>query len=97
MSSRMQLTEVRIFSVKVHLTYGFIYIILGVTVVQYRNKNGDKADMLREASNLLEITRKHNVPLIINDRVDIALAIGADGVHIGQDDLGQSKPIYLSY
>jgi thiamine-phosphate diphosphorylase len=62
--------------------------IEGVTIVQYRNKNGSAADMLKEATALLQITRRHNVPLIINDRVDVALESGADGVHIGQDDAG---------
>jgi len=34
------------------------------------------------------VTRKYNVPLLINDRVDVALAVGCEGVHVGQDDLG---------
>ncbi|KAF2673210.1 Hydroxyethylthiazole kinase [Microthyrium microscopicum] len=59
----------------------------GVTVVQYRNKTADTAELVREASTLHEITRRHGVPLIINDRIDVAIAIGAEGVHVGQDDM----------
>jgi thiamine-phosphate pyrophosphorylase len=60
----------------------------GVTVVQYRSK-GTKTtrEMFEELKILREITKKHSVPLIVNDRVDLALAVDADGVHIGQDDL----------
>jgi thiamine-phosphate diphosphorylase/hydroxyethylthiazole kinase len=43
--------------------------------------------LIREASALHEVTQKYGVPLIINDRVDVALAVGADGVHVGQDDM----------
>jgi len=55
--------------------------------VQYRDKTSDTADLVRTAKEIHGITQKHNVPLLINDRVDVALAIGAEGVHIGQDDL----------
>lgn len=60
---------------------------LGVTVVQYRDKHSDTGVMIETAKKLHEITKKYNVPLIINDRVDVALAIGAEGVHLGQDDM----------
>jgi thiamine-phosphate diphosphorylase/hydroxyethylthiazole kinase len=60
----------------------------GVTVVQYRDKVSDTGVLLSTARKLHAVTRKHNVPLLINDRVDIALAVGCEGVHIGQDDLG---------
>ncbi len=59
----------------------------GVTIVQYRNKINDTADLIRMGKRLHEITEKHGVPLLINDRVDVALAVGAEGVHIGQDDI----------
>jgi thiamine-phosphate pyrophosphorylase len=60
----------------------------GVTVLQYRSK-GKKttAEMYDELKALRELTRRYGVPLIVNDRVDLALAVDADGVHIGQDDL----------
>jgi len=60
----------------------------GVTVVQLREKSLSTADFIRRGRQLLKITRARNIPLIINDRVDVALAIGADGVHVGQDDMG---------
>ena len=61
----------------------------GVTIVQYRDKTSDTGDLVRTAKNLHEITQKYGVPLLINDRVDVALAVGCEGVHIGQDDMGQ--------
>jgi thiamine monophosphate synthase len=60
----------------------------GVTVVQYRDKVSDTGVLVSTARKLHAVTRKHNVPLLINDRVDVALAVGCEGVHIGQDDLG---------
>ena len=43
--------------------------------------------MIQVASELHKITKKHGVPLLINDRLDVCLAVGAEGVHIGQDDM----------
>ncbi|KAK4106556.1 TMP-TENI-domain-containing protein [Parathielavia hyrcaniae] len=62
----------------------------GVSVVQLREKTGDTGHLVTIARELHEITKKHNVPLIINDRVDVALAVGCEGVHIGQDDMDLS-------
>lgn len=59
----------------------------GVTLVQYRAKAADGSVLHAEACRLKELCDKYNVPLIINDRLDIALAVGAAGVHLGQDDL----------
>lgn len=59
----------------------------GVTLVQYRAKNADGGTMYKEALQLKVLCDKYHVPLIINDRLDIAQAIGAAGVHLGQDDL----------
>lgn len=61
-----------------------------VTIVQLREKNIDTKDFVAKAKKLHEITKKYNVPLIINDRVDVALACDAEGVHVGQEDLGKS-------
>jgi thiamine-phosphate diphosphorylase/hydroxyethylthiazole kinase len=61
----------------------------GVTIVQYRDKVSDTSVLVSTARKLHAVTRKHNVPLLINDRVDVALAVGCEGVHIGQDDLGE--------
>lgn len=59
----------------------------GVSVVQIREKTAETLDFYNLALKVKEITTKYNVPLIINDRVDIALAIDADGVHVGQSDM----------
>jgi thiamine-phosphate pyrophosphorylase len=59
----------------------------GATLVQLRDKHAAPRDFYHQAEAALQIARKHNVRLIINDRVDIALALGADGVHLGQTDM----------
>lgn len=63
----------------------------GVTLVQYRDKHADTGLLIETASKLHAITKKYNVPLLINDRVDVCLAVGAEGVHIGQDDMNIAK------
>ncbi len=63
----------------------------GVTLVQYRDKVSDTGLLVSTARKLHAVTKKHNVPLLINDRVDVALAVGCEGVHIGQDDLGMCR------
>lgn len=59
----------------------------GVTMVQLREKELDYQDFLKEAVKMRELTRDYQVPLIINDNLEIALACDADGVHVGQSDL----------
>lgn len=59
----------------------------GVSLVQLREKTASSREFYELALNLKEVTSRHNVPLIINDRLDIALAVNADGLHLGQDDL----------
>jgi len=58
-----------------------------VTLVQLRDKNGSTRAMMDEARALQAVLEPKGVPLLINDRVDVALAAEADGVHIGQDDM----------
>lgn len=62
-------------------------IMGGCSVVQLREKDCSSREFLELALRVKKITRKYNVPLIINDRLDIALLVGADGVHLGQSDL----------
>lgn len=62
-------------------------ILGGVSVVQIREKTAETLEFYNLAIKVKEITTKYDVPLIINDRVDIALAIDADGVHVGQSDM----------
>lgn len=69
----------------------------GVTMVQLREKelddrnSGNYGEILREARKIREITRRYQVPLIINDHLKLALDCGADGLHVGQDDMKASK------
>ena len=58
----------------------------GASVLQYRSKSGPDALRQVQAGRLLELCRRRAVPLIINDDLELALAIGADGVHLGRDD-----------
>lgn len=59
----------------------------GVTLVQLREKETETATFVKEALEIKEICAQFDVPLIINDRVDVAMAIDADGVHVGQSDM----------
>ena len=62
-------------------------IVSSATLVQLRDKHGSTRAMVEEARALRAVLEPKGVPLLINDRVDVALAAEADGVHIGQDDL----------
>lgn len=62
----------------------------GATIVQYREKSATTLRMVMEALELRELCRRYSVPLIVNDRIDVALAVDADGVHVGQDDMPAS-------
>lgn len=63
----------------------------GVRLVQYRDKDLPEAGFAREAKAALDLCRKHGATLLINDRVSIAQAIGADGVHLGQGDMAPEE------
>ena len=58
----------------------------GADVLQLRDKAASDDELRREAERLLPLTRRAGIPLILNDRPDVAQAVGADGVHLGQDD-----------
>ena len=62
----------------------------GVKIIQYREKEKSTGDMIKEAKEISELCKKNNVLFIINDRVDIALAVDADGVHLGNKDMTYS-------
>ena len=64
----------------------------GVTLVQLREKDKGGLEYLKLAEKVKRVTDRHNVPLIIDDRVDVAMAVGAAGVHVGQSDL----PVYAA-
>ncbi|AEB76672.1 thiamine phosphate synthase [Clostridium botulinum] len=59
----------------------------GATMVQVREKNISTRKFFNIAKEVQNVTSKYNIPLLINDRIDIALAINADGVHLGQSDM----------
>jgi thiamine-phosphate pyrophosphorylase len=59
----------------------------GATLIQLREKHLSPREFYSAAEQALIVAREHNVRLVINDRADIALALGADGVHLGQNDL----------
>ncbi len=59
----------------------------GVTILQLREKNRTTREYIDLAAKVHEITKEYNVPLIIDDRVDVMLATGAEGVHVGAEDM----------
>lgn len=59
----------------------------GVTILQLREKDKTTREYIELAKKVHNITKKYNIPLIIDDRVDVALAINAEGVHVGQSDM----------
>lgn len=64
----------------------------GATIIQLREKDKSTREYLKLAAATHEITARYGIPLIIDDRVDVALAIGAEGVHVGQSDM----PVHLA-
>lgn len=58
----------------------------GTRILQYRDKSGDQPRRRRQAEELLALCRRHGTTFIINDDVELAATIGADGVHLGRDD-----------
>lgn len=64
----------------------------GATLLQLREKEKSTREYIELAQKVHNITRKYNVPLIIDDRVDVALAINAEGVHVGQSDM----PVFVA-
>jgi thiamine-phosphate pyrophosphorylase len=62
-------------------------ILGGVDIIQLRDKKSSKQDVLKKAEALRKLTSKYGVTFIVNDHIDVALAVDADGIHLGQDDL----------
>ncbi len=63
----------------------------GATMIQLRDKEASPAEFFNSAREAIRVARKHRVQIIINDRLDIALTVAADGVHLGQNDLPPEK------
>ncbi len=59
----------------------------GATIMQYRDKHADTRELVENARTIRKALEPFDIPLLINDRVDVALASGAEGVHIGQSDM----------
>ena len=63
----------------------------GITMLQLREKELSEAEFLKEAEKIKPLCRANDIPFIINDDVDVAVKCGADGVHIGQNDMAAEK------
>lgn len=63
----------------------------GVTCVQLREKELDETAFLQEAKELCALCRRYGVPFLVNDNVEIAIACGADGIHVGQEDMAAGE------
>ena len=63
----------------------------GATIIQLREKNMNYDELVKSAIKIKEVCRKYNVPFIINDNVEVAKAVDADGVHLGQGDMNAAK------
>lgn len=61
-------------------------VIAGVTLVQYRDKDLSRDERISEARKLHEITKRYGIPLIVNDDIEVAFEVKAEGVHLGQED-----------
>ena len=59
----------------------------GATILQLREKNNTTGEYIAIAQKVHKLTQQYNVPLIIDDRIDVMLAVGAEGVHLGKDDM----------
>lgn len=59
----------------------------GITFLQLREKHLSKEEFIKEAREMKELSKEYKVPFVINDNIEVALAVDADGVHIGQDDM----------
>ena len=62
----------------------------GVKIIQYREKEKSAREMIEDAKKIGKLCRENNILFIINDRIDIALAVNADGVHLGNEDIPYS-------
>ena len=83
-------TDERVSRGRSHLEVAEAAIRGGADVIQLRDKTASSGTLYRVALAMRKLTREAKVPLIINDRLDIALAVDADGLHVGQSDLPAS-------
>ena len=81
------ITDITIQSRFTHAELAEMAITGGADTVQFRQKDGSTRELIESAQAVQSVCATHGVPLIVNDRADIALAVGATGAHFGQDDL----------
>ena len=81
------ITDITLQSRFTHAELAALAIEGGADTVQFRQKQGTTRELITTAQNMQAICEQHKVPLIVNDRADIALAVGATGAHFGQDDM----------
>jgi len=81
------ITDQRISHGKSHLEVAEAAIVGGATVIQFRDKEMEDAEAIEICQKIHKLTKKKGVPFIVNDRIEVAKVIGADGVHLGQEDL----------
>ncbi len=81
------ITDPRLAQGRDHVAIARAALSGGADMVQLRDKTGDLRDLLRQARTIQTLCRSHGAIFIVNDRVDLALAAGADGAHVGQEDL----------
>lgn len=62
-------------------------IVGGADIIQFRDKTSSKEELVQKAKALRELTRKYGVPFIVNDYVELAMEVDADGIHLGQGDM----------
>jgi thiamine-phosphate pyrophosphorylase len=74
-------------SKRTHIDIARETILGGATIVQLREKTGSTRKILETAYEIRKLTQKAKIPFIINDRLDIAMAVNSDGVHLGQEDM----------
>jgi thiamine-phosphate pyrophosphorylase len=87
--SRDRIAAARLYLVCNRRSEGFLHAAIdgGVDVVQLRDKEGSDAEVLEAAAGFRAVCAERGVPFLLNDRPDLAVQVGADGVHVGQDDM----------
>jgi thiamine-phosphate diphosphorylase len=81
------ITDQRISHGKSHFEVAEAALAGGATVIQFRDKEMVEAEAIEVCGKIYKLTKKKGVPFIVNDRIEVAKAVGADGVHLGQEDL----------
>ncbi|MFC1494273.1 thiamine phosphate synthase [Thermodesulfobacteriota bacterium] len=80
------ITDISLQSRYSHIDLTEMAIAGGADTIQFRSKSGSTRELIETAEAMKKICKRAGVPLIINDRVDVAMAVNADGVHLGQND-----------